>query len=118
MRLPNLIAVLIGNALIGLREGLEAALVVTVLVAFLVRTGRRSSLPMVWAGAGGAVLLSVLAGGLVAYARDPHRQFVPMQRALSSRDVMMEYLEHTGSAVFAVPPGVRPGGRWGDNLLR
>jgi len=53
----------------------------------------------------------------VCFARDPHRQFVPMQHALSSRDPMMEYLEHTGSALFAVPPGVRPGGHFGDTLL-
>jgi high-affinity iron transporter len=60
--------VLVGNALIGLREGLEAALVVSVLVAFLVRSGRRSVLPTVWLGTGAALLLSVVAGGLVAYA--------------------------------------------------
>ena len=38
--------------------------------------------------------------------RDPHTQFVPMQRALADKDAMMEYIEHTGSAVFAVPPGL------------
>ena len=59
---------LVGNALIGLREGLEAALVVSVLIAFLVRTGRRSALPTVWLGTGAALLLSVAAGGVVAYA--------------------------------------------------
>jgi deferrochelatase/peroxidase EfeB len=53
----------------------------------------------------------------VCFVRDPHRQFVPMQRALSTRDVMMEYLEHNGSALFACPPGVRPGGHWGDTLF-
>ena len=29
-----------------------------------------------------------------------------MQTRLAANDPMMEYLVHTGSAVFAVPPGV------------
>jgi deferrochelatase/peroxidase EfeB len=54
----------------------------------------------------------------VCFNRDSRTRFVPMQNALASRDKMMEYLEHTGSGHFAVPPGVREGGFWGDTLFR
>jgi deferrochelatase/peroxidase EfeB len=54
----------------------------------------------------------------LAFNRDTRKQYIPMQTALSSKDAMMEYLQHTGSAHFAVPPGVRAGGYWGDGLFR
>jgi deferrochelatase/peroxidase EfeB len=53
----------------------------------------------------------------IAFNRDTGKQFVPMQMALSGKDEMMEYLEHNGSGHFAVPPGVREGGYWGDTLF-
>lgn len=55
------------NALIGLREGFEAALVVSILIAFLVKTGDRKSLKWVWTGVGAAVALSVGIGFALTY---------------------------------------------------
>jgi len=58
-----------------------------------------------------------LLGGLffIAFMKNP-AQFVRLQRSLAA-DALNEYIHHTGSAVFACPPGLRPGRHWGDTLF-
>jgi high-affinity iron transporter len=47
---------------IGLREGVEASLIVGIVAAFLIQRGRRDALAKVWIGVGAAVLLCLGAG--------------------------------------------------------
>ena len=57
------IGALISGALIGLREGVEAALIVAIVLAYLVRTGNGRQAPKIWLGTAGAIVLSIVVGG-------------------------------------------------------
>ncbi|WP_250285235.1 iron uptake transporter permease EfeU, partial [Frankia sp. CiP1_Cm_nod2] len=59
---------LVPNLLIGLREGFEASLIVSVLVATLVRADQRARLPQVWTGVLAAVALSASFGAVLTFA--------------------------------------------------
>ncbi len=55
------------NFLIGLREGLEAVLVVVLLMAYLIKIDRRDLLNRIWFGVGVSVLVSIGFGAVLTF---------------------------------------------------
>ena len=53
----------------------------------------------------------------ICFQRDPHAQFAVLQRRLGAGDALNEYIQHTSSAVFAVPTGIRRGGYVAEGLF-
>jgi deferrochelatase/peroxidase EfeB len=53
----------------------------------------------------------------LAYQRDARAQFVTGQKRLAASDALNEYIQHNSSALFAIPPGVQPGGWIGETLF-
>ena len=58
---------MLSTLLIALREGLEASLIVGILIAYLVRSGRREALPAIWGGVAVAAILSLSFGALLSF---------------------------------------------------
>jgi deferrochelatase/peroxidase EfeB len=55
----------------------------------------------------------------IAFVRNPATNFIPVLAAMSN-DLLNEYITHTGTAVFACPPGLRDGDSsayWGSTLF-
>lgn len=53
----------------------------------------------------------------LAYVRDPRTHYIPIQMKLGMGDGLSEYVQHTGSALFAVPPGIAQGEHVGQAMF-
>ena len=53
----------------------------------------------------------------LAYVRDPRTHYIPIQMKLGMGDGLSEYVQHTGSALFAIPPGIAQGEHLGHALF-
>ncbi|MCF8546626.1 MAG: FTR1 family protein [Microbacteriaceae bacterium] len=58
---------MLANFLIGLREGLEASLIVGILIAFAVKADRRDLIGRIWTGVGAAVVVSLGTGATIFF---------------------------------------------------
>ncbi len=54
----------------------------------------------------------------IAFQKDPRKQFVPLQQRLGQHDLLNEYIKHTSSGLYAVPPGLTaPGDYYGKSFF-
>ena len=65
----------------------------------------------------GDALERSLSHGDVAVQACARERDVPVQRRLAESDALSAFTRHVGSAVFALPPGARPGGFLAEPLL-
>ena len=59
---------MLSTFIIALREGLEASLIVGILVAYVVKTGRSNLLKPIWGGVTAAIALSLGLGAFLSYS--------------------------------------------------
>jgi high-affinity iron transporter len=81
----------IPTLVIGLREGLEASLIVGIIASFLARSGRRDALRQTWIGVGAAIVGCLAVGiALVTLSRElPQRAQEGMESIIGAFAVLM-----------------------------
>lgn len=115
--------------LTGLREGVEAALIVSIVLAYLARTGRADQAGRVWLGAGLAAGLSLVVGiilfNTVGAFEEPYEQIFEGTMMLVAAAVvtwMLFWMRRQAASVkgelqAAVDRAVASGATWGLALL-
>jgi high-affinity iron transporter len=120
---------LTSGLLTGLREGVEAALIVSIVITYLVRTGRREQVGRVWVGTGLAAVLSLIVGvviyNTVGAFEAPYEQIFEGTTLLIAAGVvtwMLFWMRRQARSVkgelqAAVERAVAVGGSWGLAIL-
>ena len=115
--------------LTGLREGVEAALIVSIVLAYLVKTGNREHVGKIWIGAGAAVIASTAIGVIlynsVGSFEEPYEQIFEGSTMLLAAAVvtwMLFWMRRQAAGVkgelqAAVDRVLDQGGAWGLALL-
>jgi high-affinity iron transporter len=119
----------VSGLLTGLREGVEAALIVSIVLAYVVRSGRRDQVDRIWIGTAGAVGLS-LALGIVLFVtvgsfNAPYEQMFEGTTMLLAAVVVTwmlfwmrrQAMSVKGELQAAVDRAVAGGATWGLALL-
>ena len=120
---------LTSGLLTGLREGVEAALIVSIVITYLVRTGRSEQVGRVWIGTGLAAVLSLIVGvaiyNTVGAFEEPYEQIFEGTTLLIAAAVvtwMLFWMRRQARSVkgelqAAVERAVAVGGSWGLAIL-
>ncbi len=119
----------VSGLLIGLREGVEAALIVAIILAYLARTGNARYFGRIWLGVGAAIVLSVGIGvGLFATIgglQEPYEQLFEAMALLVATAVvtwMLFWMRRQAASVrgelhAAVDRALTSGGAWALTAL-
>jgi high-affinity iron transporter len=115
--------------LTGLREGVEAALIVSIVITYLARTGRRDQVARVWLGTGLAAILSLIVGiviyNTVGAFEEPYEQIFEGTTLLVAAGVvtwMLFWMRRQARSVkgelqAAVDRAIASGASWGLAIL-
>jgi high-affinity iron transporter len=113
----------------GLREGVEAALIVSIILAYLARTGNARHFPKIWLGTGAAVAVSFIAGIAIVVTvgelESPYEQVFEGLTLLVAAGIvtwMLFWMRRQAGAVkgelhAAVDRVLTEGGMWGLALV-
>ena len=115
----------ITGLLTGIREGVEAALIISIILAYLARTGNRRQFGPIWLGSGAAALLSIAVGSVlwitIHELHAPAEQIFEGSALLLAAAVvtwMLFWMRRTSATVSvtlraAVDRSLTSGGVWG-----